>query len=97
MTVEVLSTSDATDYIEDIVEDLETSGILNGTNANALIQKLNDIQARLDQGQIQPALNQVNAFISQVNAFTNNGTLSEAEGNNLIALAQRLIFSIMSS
>ena len=77
------------DLIEDI-EDLVDDGLLNNGQGNSLISKLENIINKLNNGKTSVACNQLGAFINHVNAFINGGTLTSAEGQPLIDVAQTI-------
>ena len=58
---------------------------------NSYLANLKKVATFIEQGKIQPAINQLNAFISKVNADYANGIISQEEHDNLIALAQALL------
>ncbi|MGB7337290.1 MAG: ExeM/NucH family extracellular endonuclease, partial [Phototrophicaceae bacterium] len=91
--VEVISSADAADYIAGIVEGLG----LNRGQTNALTVKLANVRTKLEAGQINVAINNLNAFTNQVNAFISGGVLSNADGQLLLGLAQDLLDSINSN
>ena len=66
------------------VEALITAGTLTQNQGDGLIDKLNQVIAKLANDQTGAACNQLNAFISQVNAFINDGSLTQAQGQALI-------------
>jgi YVTN family beta-propeller protein len=81
------------DPIEALIEDVEellTGGILSGGQANSLGSKLENILDKLEKGQTQPAINQLNAFINQVLALV-DGVLTPEEGQDLVDAAQSVI------
>ena len=75
----------------DEVEALVTTGVLNPGQGNALIAKLEAAIRKLNQGNVNAAINQLQAFINQVNAFINGGILSPEEGQPLIDAANNII------
>lgn len=68
----------------DEIEALIAEGTLTSNKANPLIQKLEGAAAKLDAGNVGAACNQLGAFINQVNAYIGNGTLTAAQGQELI-------------
>jgi len=66
------------------VQALITAGTLTQNQGDALINKLDQVIAKLDNDQTGAACNQLDAFINQVNAFINNGSLTAAQGQALI-------------
>jgi len=69
------------------VEALAEANILNGGQANSLVQKVNNILAKIASGRDNAALNQLSAFISQVNDLVGEGVLTPEEGQGLIDTA----------
>ena len=45
----------------------------------------------IEQGKIQPAINQLNAFINKLEQDFNQGLITEAERDYFVAAAQKLI------
>ena len=63
---------------------------LNAGQANSLITKLENAAAQIDKGNINPAINQLEAFINQVEAFENASILSTEEATLLLSAANDL-------
>lgn len=66
------------------IEALIAGGDLAQNTAAPLISKLEQVLAKLDGGQTGAACNQLNAFTNQVNAYVANGSLTAADGQDLI-------------
>ena len=66
------------------VQALVTAGTLTQNQGNALITKLEQVSAKLDQEQTGAACNQLTAFAGQVQGFINSGSLTAAQGQALI-------------
>lgn len=79
------------------VEDLVNAGILNQGQGNALIAKLEAAAQQLDKGNVNTAINQLQAFINQVNALINSGILSPEDGQPLIDTANGIINQLSSN
>jgi hypothetical protein len=79
------------DVIIDAIEDLLADGKLNGGQANSLIRKLENVQAKIERGQAGAAINQLEALINEVESLVADGVLSMADGDALIAAAQGVI------
>jgi pullulanase-type alpha-1,6-glucosidase len=79
------------DVIIDAIEDLLADGKLNGGQANSLVRKLENVQAKIERGQAGAAINQLEAFINEVESLVADGVLSMADGDALIAAAQGVI------
>jgi hypothetical protein len=83
-TVTVLTPQEQIDAIINEIEALIVGGTLAPNKANPLIAKLDSVAAKLDAGQVGAGCNQLGAFINQVNAYIGNGTLTAAQGQELI-------------
>ena len=77
------------------IEDLVTSGILNGGQGNSLLSKLEGATAKFDQAKTNAGINQMEAFINQVEAFVQSGKLTPEEGQTLINAAEAVILSAL--
>lgn len=62
------------------VQALIAAGTLTQNQGAGLIDKLNEVIAKLDQGQTGAACDQLSSFINQVNAFINDSSLTQAQG-----------------
>jgi hypothetical protein len=72
------------------VDGLVASGDVSAGQAAGLLDKLNEILAKIANGQIGAAINQATAFINQVQALVNAG-LDPQLGQTLIDLASEAI------
>jgi len=72
------------------VEALITAGTLTQNQGAGLIDKLEEVSAKLDSGESGAACNQLNAFINQVNSFIKNRSLTQTQGQALIEAANAL-------
>jgi YVTN family beta-propeller protein len=72
------------------VNALITGGTLTQEQGAGLLDKLNQIRAKIDAGQTGSACNQVSALINQVNGLINNGTLTSSQGQALLNAANAL-------
>ena len=72
------------------VQALADGGTLTQSQANGLIDKLNQVITKLADGQTAAACNQLSSFISQVNGFVNSGALTQAEAQPLIDTANSI-------
>ena len=72
------------------IEALVAEGALASNKANPLINKLENISAKIDSGEVTEACDQLGAFINQVNAYVNAGTLAPAQGQALIDAAEAI-------
>jgi probable HAF family extracellular repeat protein len=93
--VKVLTPREGTAGLIDQVQAL-IPGSLNGGQGNALIVKLQAAIQRLDQGQDETAINQLEAFVHQASAMIRSGVLSAAEGQPLIEAANTIIAALGS-
>ncbi len=76
------------------VEMLGAGGSLTQNQVDGLINKLHEIQAKLDNDQTGAACNQLSSFISQVQGFINSSTLTASQGQALIDAANAIKTSI---
>ena len=72
------------------VQALITAGTLTQEQGAGLIDKLQQISAKIDAGQTGSACNQWSAFINQVNGLINTGALTPAQGQVFIDGANAL-------
>jgi hypothetical protein len=82
----VLTPAQAIPKVIDTINGLESGGTLNGGQANSLIVKLDHAMAGLTQTPPQQpaACNQLQAFVNEVNSLVAGGTLSSAQGDQLL-------------
>ena len=66
------------------IQAMVAAGTLTQNQGAGLIDKINQVIAKLDQDQTGAACNQLNAFISQVNAFISSHALTPSQGQPLI-------------
>jgi hypothetical protein len=76
--------------IDKIVQ-LVNTGILNQGQGNALIVKLNHALIKLDNGEINNAINILNGFVNQVSDFISEWILTLEQGQSLIATANDIV------
>jgi YVTN family beta-propeller protein len=72
------------------VEALIANGTLTQNQGDGLIDKLNQVIAKLAAHQTGAACNQMSAFINQVQPFINSGVLTQAQGQSLINAANAI-------
>ena len=72
------------------VQALIANGTLTQNQGDGLIDKLNQVIAKLAAGQTGAACNQMSAFINQVQPFINSGVLTQAQGESLINAANAI-------
>jgi len=76
------------------IQDLGNAGVLNKGQVNSLIVKLKDAYIQLEKGNLNVAVNHLQAFVNQVNAFVAAGILPPEIGQDLIDTANDLITQI---
>ncbi len=79
------------------IQSLVNTGVLNQRLSDALITKLEAAIKKLDEGNLNRAINQLQAFINQVNAFIRAGRLPPLEGQSLIEAVNEIITMISES
>ena len=88
-TVTVLTAQQAIQNLQQ-----QVNGVIHGGEAGSLIAKLQAARASLNGEGIQAANGQLGAFINEVQALVQAGQLTPAQGDALIAAAQRILDSI---
>ena len=73
------------------VTGLVDADALNEGQGNALTSKLEGAIEKLDQGEVGPAINKLQAFINQVNSLVDEGALSPENGELLIGQAEGVV------
>ena len=76
------------------IQALVADGTLTQNQGAGLLDKLNQVTAKLDANQTGAACNQLSSFISQVQAFINSHALTPAQGQSLIDGANALRTSL---
>jgi hypothetical protein len=76
------------------VQALVAGGSLTVDQGAGLIDKLQQVQSKIDNGKPAAACNQVGSFINQVNAFLNSGSLATSQGQALINAANAIKTSL---
>ena len=74
----------------------QVNGVVSGGTANSLNAKLSSASASIDRGNLTAARNQLGAFINEVRALVQSGRLTQAQGDALVASAQRILDSLGS-
>jgi hypothetical protein len=82
-----LSGAGAASGIMDDVQVLIEAGVISGGHANALMQKLTNALASINNGKTNAACGQLGAFINQVNDLAAQGLLSPTQAAALVAAA----------
>jgi phospholipase/lecithinase/hemolysin len=77
--------------LKDRVLYLTMEGVLNGGNSNALLTKLDGACGKLEDREIVPAVNMIQAFANQVSAFVRTGKLSAEQAELLLVGANGII------
>jgi len=79
--------------IEDEINDLIVSGEfdINSGQADNLLYRLQHAVEKVEDDKIKNAINMLNSFINTINAYINAGTISQANGDGLIAGVQDII------
>jgi len=90
-TVVVLSAQQALANLQ-----AQVNGVVSGGTANSLNAKLRNAAQSLNRGDAASANGQVGAFINEVRALVQSGRLTQAQGDALIAAAQRILDSLGS-
>ena len=76
------------------IQELVGEGLLDAAGASGLIATLDDVATKLENGQLDAALNKVNAYINQVNALIRSRRIGAIDGQRLIdgghALAEQI-------
>ena len=78
--------------LEDLIEDIEEMDIHHGIE-NSLIKKLENVIKKLEKGNYDAAINQLNAFINEVEAQRGK-KLTEDQADYLIMMAEKIIEKI---
>ena len=76
------------------VQALVAGGTLTVDQGMGLIDKLQQVQSKIDKGQTAAACNQVGSFINQVNALLNSSSLTTSQGQALINTANAIKTSL---
>jgi len=85
--------------IEDEINDLIVSGEfdINSGQADSLLYKLQHAVEKEADNKTNVAINLLNSFINTINAYINAGTISQANGDGLIAGVQDIIDYLKSN
>jgi len=89
-----LTTEQQVNELIDLVQTLVDDGTLNDGQGNALTSKLENVLAKLADGNKNAAANQLGAFINQVEDFIDEGVLTFEQGNPLIKVATALVAAL---
>jgi hypothetical protein len=80
--------------LDEFIDELVANGSLNQGQGNALTKKKENALRKIENGQINAAINELNAFINQVQAFIKTGKLTASEGATLLAGVNELLATI---
>jgi YVTN family beta-propeller protein len=86
-----------TDPIGSLIAQVQTliaGGTLTADQGAGLMDKLQQVQSKIDNGETAAACNQLSAFTRQVNAFLNSGSLTTSQGQALINAANAIKTSL---
>ena len=76
------------------VQALVAGGSLTVDQGAGLIDKLQQVRSKIDNGQTVAACNQLGSFINQVNAFVNSSSLTTSQGQALITATNAIKASL---
>jgi probable HAF family extracellular repeat protein len=82
--------------MKEVVLELGQFGTLRRGVAHALTAKLIQVERKINEGKLRPAINQLGAFINQVNALVRSRRLRPEQGAELIELAEAAIAALES-
>jgi hypothetical protein len=94
--IEVLSEQQQIENLLNQIGDLGSSGVLNGGQVKSLSGTLENVQSKLDRGQLTAAVNQLGAFGNHVKSLVDEGVLSPEDGQALIDAAEDVSQSILT-
>jgi hypothetical protein len=94
VSLTVVSAADQITQLAADVQALVDGGALSSSHGQALTNKLDSAQKQLEKGNINDAIDKLQAFISQVNDFITTGELTPAQGQPLIDAANAIINSL---
>ena len=94
-TVTVLTAEEQIDEMVATVENLNDTGVLNNGQANPPLNFLGQALKDLDKGKITKAVQKLNDFIDRIQDLIDDGTLTPAEGQPLIDIANAAIQSAL--
>ena len=96
VTAEPSALTGNVDELIAMVNDFVASGEITGQAENGLLAKLETINKKLMNGQIDPAANEMGAFVNEVQAQVGK-KISEAAATALIAKAQEVAAELVAS
>jgi hypothetical protein len=96
LTIDVLSPAEQIDGLRALVAALrDDEGALNDGQANALLSKLDEAEAKVEEGQTLVAANLMTAFIHQVEDFQDEAVLSTEQALLLLTPGDQLLQSLL--
>jgi polyhydroxyalkanoate synthesis regulator phasin len=93
-TVAVQSLQQAVAAMEQTVQNLQSSGILNPPTANSWQVALSKIMTSIDQGDYAGAISALQAFISKVQGLVDKGKMSAQDAQLLLDPANALLLRL---
>jgi hypothetical protein len=94
VSFDVLTAVEGISYLGDLVDSYRADGLLNNGQANALKNKLDNLNGSLESGNLNAALGQIGGIVDQLQDFIDDGVLSPENGSKLLHFAQRLMIAI---
>jgi hypothetical protein len=87
---------EAMDSVEAELADLVASGDfdINSSQATHLLNRLQQAADQIEADKINVSINTLNSFINNINAYINNGSISQYDGDGLIAGVQVIITTL---
>jgi len=92
--VKVRSALEQITILSQEVSNLVFAGVLSNNDASKLQSKLNNAKKQLEQGNPNPAANQISSFKSLVNDLVSSGALPPSDGQALLEKADAITVSI---
>jgi hypothetical protein len=93
-TVNVITQAEGATNAIALVEGLVKDGKLSGGSGNSLISKLDGAKKAIDNGNNNAATGKLGALLNELEALVQSGRLTEADGQALRALVERLVRSL---
>lgn len=88
--ITVGNTPNPTQLADDLVNDIETSGLPNNV-INSYIANLKKVNKFIEKGKIEPAVNQIFAFMCKVEEDLMNGDIDQVTGDNYMFRATEIV------
>ena len=93
-TVNVITQAEGATNAIALVEGLVKDGKLSGGSGNSLMSKLDGAKKAIDNGNNNAATGKLGALLNELEALVQSGRLTEADGQALRALVERLVRSL---